>query len=233
MTTDRTWYMFFPGSPSFKVALANTLARQASEHGIDLARGFVVMPLKSEFRVRFTDDGIGYFNGDLVGPDGVGESVRIAWMDARTKGTAIDPEADVSGDPDRVEGWWDRFPAAEELVRYQPSETPPFAVEVPDGWQVTWEAIAWPDLILRIELDREPADRDVVALATAAWRDAWHLRDEGTIHNWRTQWLGPRTVQIRVDFGSAPHAALGSYFHALDAAALPIARVTVSGLPAD
>lgn len=226
-------------SPSFREAMDEQLAEQAFQRaGIDVRRGFALLPPDATFVPRYDDAGIGYVEADLVGPDGWGEYVVLAWEDTAPEAHRVLPQADVpSSVSGRLRFWWHEFPDDDLRSHYggigeQRAELPgmlPFPVQR--------EAYAWPDVWLEVHTDRPPGADALHRLTVflEEKRSAWNAgAEQGLIHNFDApQVLGAARFQLHVDFGSAPPAALAYWLKALAEAPLgtSITAVHLRGFP--
>lgn len=229
------WLALLPASASFRAAADAALRPVAEERsGVDLADGFGLMPHDETFEVRYTDKGIGWVRGDLVGPDAWGEPVSIAWVNRRDPSSRVALGEDVH--PEDVQIYWHKFPEQALRERYGGAFSPPFDVRLPSALEVRWKPFSWPELWLVVELS-EPwtAQREAdLAAAASAFVDQWNQRGhQGVIHDLsRPADLGARRRSLRIDFGSAETAALGDLLSALAVVpGLTIQHVEVSGAP--
>jgi hypothetical protein len=231
----QTWLDLVPGSERFKQELNTRLSTEARESaGIDVHQGFVLMPVNPGFEVKFTDQGVGYFDADLVGPDAWGSRVQIAWMDASGSGVPIKPEREDLP-PGSIKAWWSVFPADELRARYSGAQKGPEEADAQLPFSVEWSRYPWPDvwMIVRFNQDLSPNQLADLTQKLERFRESWNNRKgHGRIHNWNAPaQVGARAYEIHVDFGSAPERALVEWLTELAACGCEVESVAVRGFP--
>jgi len=212
MASPKNWLMGTCAALSCSASFADALSQQLTKHaqqiaGVDLASGnYGLVP--PEDGIHYNKHHIGFFNTDLVGPDGFGYPVTIGWQCLAHHQEHIRPEDDIRPDC-RLQIVWITFPITELSKATQ--QVGDSAHDFPFRFERATQR--WPDVHMTLDAVSTYSAQQLSELdqaidaAVRSWNE--HHSAEGTIH-YRSELdhPSPRRAELHIDFGSAPQDAL-------------------------
>lgn len=212
----------------FAAELDRQLCAQArSLAGIDLAKGYALLPPDDGFVVRFQTIGpavLGIVDGYLVDPKAEGHPVTLGWRSRTTPDRKVEP----SDRGDEVEFAWLELPVAELSSRTR-ADTPAVSARFPVEWNVdTWTSVR---LRWRARQPFSAADQAALTTAIAGALRAWNAGTADKIHYVSEPEVAADRTEIAfyVDLGPAGADGVVALINAVAASPLAdaIARVAV------